>query len=464
MLPSYDDIFDIGEREILLGNSDIDPAQIRREGSRAWMTVSNPAAMCDQLARQVEIELTGMMLSTAKGERLENVAADRYAGLTKYGSTASRGHITFYRNDTSLGDLSLDSGLSIMDRSGKRYSTVDSGVISGELPVNIRAVSGYTGEVSNAKAGVINRIMTKLSDKNIKCTNAAALAKFVRADGTLAGKIPAETILTDNYGNNWLTLDVLEFKAGQLYGYVPLMPQGAHGYVSVAVENSINTIKSGQELFDSFTVSNPVKCGGAFAGGDDKETDGHFLERCYRFFESIQRGNDAALIFGALSVAGVRHVQVFPDTENGYSALAMHMIIADVNGIGNDALISEVETALADYKAGGIHVFVSGGQIEQLDWTARMAIEESFDADVVKTIAANIIKEYNNSLAPSSGEYNVKNKGIVQISEVVRRLKQIDGVFVPSDGVSLPDGDYVPVKGNSARSGTITVNIERLSL
>jgi len=68
--------------------------------------------------------------------------------------------------------------------------------------------------------------------------------------------------------------------------------------------------------------------------------------------------------------------------------------------------------------------------------------------------------EYYNSLPPSTGIDSYRNIGRVEVSEITKRLKMIEGISVPADAVVLPAADYTPALGNSARvNGSITIEV-----
>jgi hypothetical protein len=458
MLPKYDDFFDIGEREILSRNPDIDPEEVRRPGSDSNIIVASAAAMADQVARQAEGGLANLYFLTAKGDALSEYAYDRY-GLVKFDASTSNGHLTYYRNDTSYGAVTIERLAEAMDDENRLYQGIEAVGLTGNGPVNVRAVSKLAGALANARAGTISRVASTLDDANVKVTNAPGLVKFTRGAAGDSGTIPAGTQLRDVYGAVCETTEDLAFSASQTVGLVPVERQAQSGYEAPFEADTITTIVD--DLFDTFSVTNPVKTGGAFSGGDDDETDGNFRQRCRSYERAVQRGNDHALNYGARTIEGVRHVQVFEDQSvEGYPGRAMHVLVADRNGIGSDALVALVKSELEEYSKTGVYVYVTGGEQEEVDVTVTLYLMQGADPDVVSAQAENIIRGYLNERPPSSGSSEPENEGVVEHAEIVKRLKAIDKIFVPHNAVSSPSSDYYPTRGKSARPGTITVNLE----
>lgn len=453
-LPDHDDLFDIAEREILASNPDIDPIEIRRQGSDAFFICESAAIMGDDLSNRLIEELAKLFKNTAEGEALNQWAWDHYR-LARFLKCASRGHLSFYRNVISYGQVDIPKGTVCTDREGKEYETIEAARLTGYGPVNVQAVSRTTGALANLKAGGIKAIATKLDDPEIKVTNAIALPRFTRSAGD-SGTIPSGTELTDLYGNSYLTGQALAFEESTTCAFVPVSLVAGHGFNAPAETNTINAVTD--SLFDTFTISNPVKTGGAFSGGDDDEKDEDFNNRMDLFFLAARRGTDAAILMGAYSVDGVRRAQVAVEETEGVPALAVHVLVSDVNGIGNAALTSAVKAALPEYSCAGIPVFVSGGEIDFVDETLKLQAALDADTDALEELITNVMKNCFNRKPPSTGRADTENQGRVLVSEIIGDLTEIEKLHVPYDACQSPSTDYTPEWGHSARLGTLTIN------
>lgn len=118
---------------------------------------------------------------------------------------------------------------------------------------------------------------------------------------------------------------------------------------------------------DSGTPGTRAYIPGGAAGGVDVETDPDFRARILGFFPTVRRGTLGAIEYGAFTVPGVavaKAIEVTNDCSGEpMPAAAVQLIVADRNGGFSATMLQQVRDALLTFRAEGIPVFVTGGEI-----------------------------------------------------------------------------------------------------
>lgn len=196
-------------------------------------------------------------------------------------------------------------------------------------------------------------------------------------------------------------------------------------------------------LFDpGLTVTNP----NATANGEDQEGDDDLRNRARTFWKTARRGILAAIEFGALSVPGITSAQAVEVTTTGAQpARVVQLFVSDSTGIASDVVAEQVNTALLDFRAGGIAVLL----FTSLPTIAPVQLLLRFRANVdtvslTQQVRAAIV-EFINSIPVNSTLF------ISDLFSVLRRFVS-DGLIVKDDAIVAPAGDIVPTPGQTLRT------------
>lgn len=189
----------------------------------------------------------------------------------------------------------------------------------------------------------------------------------------------------------------------------------------------------------TISVTNP-----SFAsGGDDLETAPRFRERARLFPTSREKGTLTAIEFGALTVDGVRQAtaedQVGPDGPTA----RVNLFIADANGQASSQLIALVQTALLEFRAGGIGVDIFGAIPTFVTIQLSLGFEANIDTTAAFDQVRQVIVSRVNELDPQETLYR---------SLISDAARSINGVIVRSDSIVAPVGDLVPAAGQILRT------------
>jgi phage-related baseplate assembly protein len=180
------------------------------------------------------------------------------------------------------------------------------------------------------------------------------------------------------------------------------------------------------------------------AGGDDTEGDGSLKARARAFWRAARRGTAAAIVFGALTVPGVRQASVIEALEpSGNPSGRVALYIADANGQSNSALTAAVRAALVEYRAAGIFVDVQSSTPTFVSIVLRLRFAASFDSSLVFDQVRRAIVAYVGTLAPGA---TLTRAALYSIA------RSISGAIVLEDAIVEPVGDVVPTTGQVLRT------------
>lgn len=176
------------------------------------------------------------------------------------------------------------------------------------------------------------------------------------------------------------------------------------------------------------------------AGGDTTETDAAYKARAQAYLLSLAKGTLPALEFGAKTVPGIRQASAIEELDNlGVLTGRTFLFIADANGQANSALVAEVNTALREYRAGGLPVVTVGGTPVFQTITYHLSFETGIDTVLAFDQVRQSTVARVNQLAPQAALLR---------SLLFEIARSVAGVIVPADGVTVPAGDVVPLAGS----------------
>lgn len=199
----------------------------------------------------------------------------------------------------------------------------------------------------------------------------------------------------------------------------------------------------------TITVTNPAPA----AGGTNVESDAQFRGRALVFFLTVRRGILAAIQFAAqtpdpqntsqtkqyLSGVAVATAYEIVNPGSGLPAGAVQLVIGDANGNASALMIQAVKDNLLWFRAAGIPVFVSGGNvvfepvIYALDFAAG-----------IDTVAAS---QAVASVAVAVSQFNRPGAPLLR-SDLFAAARAVPGVIVPAGAVVAPVGDVIPANNN----------------
>jgi uncharacterized phage protein gp47/JayE len=191
--------------------------------------------------------------------------------------------------------------------------------------------------------------------------------------------------------------------------------------------------------FDAtITVTNPV----AAAGGTDTESDSALRARAAVYFLTIRRGVLAAIQFGATTVPGVSVSTAFEilNPGTGFPAAAVELIIADDNGRASPTMIQGVIDVLLQYRAAGIPVFVSGGNVVFEPVVFHLSFASGIDTVAATAQVRAVASAFSQFLRP--GQTLLR-------SDMLAAARAVPGTIVGADALPVPVGDIVPVSNST---------------
>jgi len=181
-------------------------------------------------------------------------------------------------------------------------------------------------------------------------------------------------------------------------------------------------------------------------GGDETETDASLRARARAFYDAVRRGTKAAIVFGALTVAGVRGATVVEQVDGfGDPTGIVDLYVADVQGNANAALTAAVILALVEYRAAGVQVNVIGASPVYQPIVLRLRYEAGVDSTIAFDRVRLLVVSAVNALQPQT---------TLERSLISAQARRVPGVIVLNDAVVTPAGDIVPATGQVIRTTT----------
>jgi len=128
-LLSRADFHQLGRLYVLTRAKRIEPAQVDVAGSDINLFVGSQAYCAHAISRQLAARINALLLDGAEDEDLDRYAFDRYQ-LTRKGSSAALGELTFSRSTYAAGAGQVDAGQKIRSLTGIEYITLTAAVFS----------------------------------------------------------------------------------------------------------------------------------------------------------------------------------------------------------------------------------------------------------------------------------------------------------------------------------------------
>lgn len=132
--------------------------------------------------------------------------------------------------------------------------------------------------------------------------------------------------------------------AGKSGNYVPASSPAALSIVEALPDTSITATTTG------------------FSGGNDVESDPHYLLRAVTHILAQRRATPQALEEGALEAQGVRIARTVEDTDTGLVTVK----VSDASGTSTLEMEQRTNVALEDWRAAGVYVRAQGQSASQL--------------------------------------------------------------------------------------------------
>lgn len=158
-LPSWDDLFRVGEEEILSRNTRLTKEVIEREGSDANALVAASTAIGHELVGQLACLAASLYLDSSTDVHLDRLVFDRY-GLVRKPASASFGSVTFSLPAANPSDFSISTGTRLAATDGKVFLTAEDAIfLAGSAALLVAVRSAQAGASQAAKIGSIANIL-----------------------------------------------------------------------------------------------------------------------------------------------------------------------------------------------------------------------------------------------------------------------------------------------------------------
>ncbi len=203
----------------------------------------------------------------------------------------------------------------------------------------------------------------------------------------------------------------------------------------------------------------------ASTGADDEEPDEDYMALARAFFPSARIGTMRALEVAAMGVAGVRSAVAFAVLDIlGRPARFVELVISDAfaealvlagaipASYSAQALVlgQSVTAALADVRAGGIHVLVTVAAVKLQTVQLALAFQWGVDPSAVSEAARAAIVAKTNTLRPG---YTLKR------SDLVDALRSVSGLIVTGNEIVTPSADVTCQPIQVIRTSTTMVSV-----
>jgi uncharacterized phage protein gp47/JayE len=265
-----------------------------------------------------------------------------------------------------------------------------------------------------------------------------------------AGSVPVGTVLTTLSGTQYFTTTVATFGASAYQAACNVSASQAGKSTQVGANAITRFLQPGQLFDKTLTATNPLTT----AGGEDVEDDDTFRNRVRQFWNTARRGTLAAIEQGALSVPGVvSAMAVEALTGAGIPARVVNLYISDSSGVASQALATQVQVALEDYRAAGIAVIISTSIPLLVGVQLALSYQAGVDTLSLASQVQTAVFNFVNSLGVNA------TLQVADLNAVLSRFKGV-GVIVQTPGsIVSPAGDLVPPVGQTLRTtlGLVTV-------
>jgi baseplate J-like protein len=280
---------------------------------------------------------------------------------------------------------------------------------------------------------------------------AVGAVRFFRLSNAAgAGSVPIGTTLRTLTGVEYITTSLGSFGASALDLVTANVRASQAGKETQVGANQIRTFANSQALWDpTLQVTNDAP----MAGGEPAEDDDKFRNRMRSFWLAARRGTLGAIVFGAKTVPGVASALAI-EALNGLAqpARIVNLYIADSSGVASAALGQLVQSALLDFRAGGITVLTSLSLPDIIDIQLRLSFVGGTDTITLSNNVVAAVVEFVNSLPVNSPLL------LLQLGGVLQRFAP-DGLIPNLSSIVSPAGDLFPPLGQSLRTTSAHVTL-----
>lgn len=299
--------------------------------------------------------------------------------------------------------------------------------------------------LDSAEAEDLDRLVADRFSPTVVRNEAVASVGFVQLTRTVtatAETVPTGTIIATEDGVEVETVLDATFSIGQA-GPVSVRVQarqvGTQGNVLAGLLTEIRNPPAWASA-QGLTVTNDEP----MTGGADTETDASLRARARDFFRVARRGTLEAIEFGALTVSGVVQATAVEELDAaGDQTGRVSLYIADSQGQANAALVTDVRTALREYRAAGIFVDVLGSTPEYVSIDLRLRYLSTVDS----TIAFGKVRT-----AVVAAVATLKPRETLELSLIIEACRSVTGVVVLDDAIVSPVGDVIPTGNQVLRT------------
>lgn len=282
---------------------------------------------------------------------------------------------------------------------------------------------------------------------NFSCTTAT----------TVGFSIPQGTTLATADGRQFTTLSNATFPVASTG---PVSVQVQSTLAGLAQQSRANTITSIISTLpnapSTLSVTNPL----ATQGAADEEDDDSYRNRAQNYYSTAHRGTIAAIEQATLTVSGVQSAFAYEAVDaTGAAARLVSVVVADqfteqlidttsipaVYQTQANALVSNIQQALYDVRAGGIQVSIVVAQVVLQGITLTLSFTAGVDQTAVAQQAVATAVSYVNSLQPGQP---------LLYKNLVAAIETVPGLVPTGSEVVSPAGDVYPKTLQVLRTST----------
>lgn len=263
------------------------------------------------------------------------------------------------------------------------------------------------------------------------------------------GTIQIGTKLVTLTGLEYVTITTANFVVGSLSTFADVRSAQAGKNFQVG-RNAIRNFSTPQAIFDQTIQVNNAD---PTAGGEEAEDDDTFKARVRDFWRTSRRGTLGAIEFGALTVPGVTSARAIDEIGSfGQPVRVVRLFISDSSGVASRALAAKVVTALNEFRAGGIFVFVDLSQPQIIDVLLRLTFVAGVDTVTLTDQILAAIVEFINTIGV--GQTLLR----ADLYSVLSRFRS-SGLVVDQGTIVAPTGDLAPDAQHTIRTTPSNVTL-----
>lgn len=391
-----------------------------------------------------------LFISLATGLDLDQKASD--FGITRKASTFSKVYETLYRSSPLVSDILIPTGTEIKtmpqaDGSQISYRTVDD--------VTLQATVTDEEHIFSTGTSLYALDQRKVSS----LTQITGIVGGVAHTFTPSVDYVLNKAVDSQHKVQWLGVTLPDNLSNFAVTYKPLsvevdMESALAGSAYVVSANSLTYVAT-----LPVGIEEAINYEDAYQSGTNEETDDELRARITLFLQSLSRATVSALKYAALSVPGVKNVEVIePPRASGL----VIVVVDDGYGETSDAIITQVQESIdgtvtgAGFRAAGILVVVQAPTKINVDVTVYL---QSSSFDTQSSIVESTIRDYINSL--QGGTPIIRAELIQRIMDVsgsinidLSRFEIILLTATPSGGTT---GDIVIPAGSVPKALNVSI-------